>query len=89
MNYKLIHDIEQLQRFIDFLPELKPNESYFLILVARKKWNPESNIPSAVKLLREAVTKDKIIQTIQRWEVKKGTFKGKGIEIPQENLGGF
>ncbi len=38
MNYKLIHEQENLQKFIDFLPELNENEGYFLILIARKKW---------------------------------------------------
>ena len=47
MNYKLIHNESELQKFIDFLPELNPNEGYFLILIARKKWFPESNSISA------------------------------------------
>jgi hypothetical protein len=88
MNYKLIHDEAQLQKFIDFLPELKINESYFLILIARKKWNPESDIPSALKLKREAVNnKQKIIQTIRQWEVAEGVYQNDGKTIPQVNLG--
>jgi hypothetical protein len=87
MNYKLIHKEKELQKFIDFLPELEPNESYFLILIARKKWNPEANIPSAVKLKREAVKKDRIIQTIRQWEVEVGTYQSDGVFIDNENLG--
>ncbi len=88
MNYKLIHDPEQLQRLIDFLPDLKQNEGYFLILIARKKWYPESGIPSAHKLKREMVgDKNKIIHVIRQWEVEEGAYTSNGIPIDQRNLG--
>ncbi len=88
MNYKLIHDEEQLKRFIDFLPELNPNEGYFIILIARKKWYPESGIPSAHKLKRETVgNKERIIQTIRQWEVAEGTYQSNEVPINQMNLG--
>lgn len=88
MNYKLIQNEVELQKFIDFLPELKPNEGYFIILIARKKWNPESNIPSALKLKRETVnSKDKIIQTIRQMEIADGMYNNYELAIPLENLG--
>jgi len=88
MNYKLIHNIENLNKFIELLPELKENESYFLILIARKKWNPISEIPSAYKLKRETVTKNKIVRTIKQWETEIGTYiTNEGVTIPNENLG--
>ena len=88
MNYKLIHDEVELQKFIDFLPELNPNEGYFMILIARKKWHPESDIPSATKLKRETVgSKDKIIQTIRQWEVDENAYQSNGNPIDQKNLG--
>ena len=88
MNYKLIHNLENLNKFIELLPELKENESYFLILIARKKWNPDANIPSAYKLKRECVTKEKIVRTIKQWETEIGTYTtNDGIVIPNENLG--
>lgn len=86
-NYKLIHNKKELQNFIDFLPELNPNEGYFLILIARKKWNPESDIPSATKLRRETVGKDKIMQTIEHWEVLEGTYTSRGASISNDNIG--
>ena len=88
-NYKLIQDEKELQNFIEFLPELKKNECYFLILLARKKWNKESDIPSTVRLKREVVLdKVHIIRTIQQMECKIGSYTAKeNIPIPQENLG--
>lgn len=88
MNYKLIHNVNELQKFIDFLPCLKQNEGYFLILIARKKWYPESGISSSHKLKRETVNdKSKIIQTIRQWEVAEGAYYSNGIPIDQRNLG--
>lgn len=87
MNYKLIKDEEQLQKFVDFLPDLKANEGYFIILIARKKWFKESNIPSAHKLKRETIGKDKIINTIRQWEIEEGTYLSNDIKIPIMNLG--
>src|ERR1035437_1994499 len=88
MNYKLIHNLDNLNKFIEFLPNLKENESYFLILIARKKWNPSAPIPAAYKLNRECVTKEKIVRTIRQWETEIGTYvTSEGNAIPNENLG--
>lgn len=88
MNYKLIQNEVELQKFIDFLPELKSNEGYFLILIARKKWNPESDIPSALKLKRETVMrKDRLIHTIRQMEIAYGLYVNYDKPIPLENLG--
>jgi hypothetical protein len=88
MNYTLIHNESELNNFINFLPDLNPNEGYFLILIARKKWFPESGIPSAHKLKRETVgDKSKIIQTIKQWEIAEGGYTSNGIPIDIRNLG--
>jgi hypothetical protein len=88
MNYKLIHNEQALQEYINILPDLKVNEGYFLILIARKKWFPESNITSAHKLKRETVSsKDKIIKTIRQWEIEEGLYTSGDIPIPSANLG--
>ena len=88
MNYKLIHNQEELQKFVDFLPELNPNEGYFIILIARKKWFPESGIASAHKLRRETVgRKDKIIHTIKQWEIEESGYDSNGTPIDIKNLG--
>lgn len=88
MNYQLIHHPEPLQKFIDFLPELKTNEGYLLILLARKKWHPESGIPSVHKMKRETVNdKSKIISVIRQWETAQGTYNSGDKPIDQKNLG--
>jgi hypothetical protein len=88
MNYTLVRAEEKLREFIEFLPDLKENESYFIILIARKKWNKDAAIPSALKLRRETVAnKNKIIHTIKNWEVAKGNYQYDGVTIEEENLG--
>lgn len=88
MNYKLIHKPEDLQRFIDFLPDTKEHESYFLILIARRKWRPESDMPSALKLKREAVPKNKISQWVRQLQIEVGNYTTvDGKPIHQDNLG--
>lgn len=36
MNYKIIHNEERLKEFINWLPDLLPNEQYYVQLLARK-----------------------------------------------------
>jgi hypothetical protein len=43
MNYKIIHNEEKLQQFIDWLPELLPNEQYYVALLARKNTTPKQD----------------------------------------------
>lgn len=90
MNYKLIHNEQQLKLFIDFLPELNEDEIYFLTLIARRKWFPESTgTPATIQLKREvAITKDKIEKVIRQWEVNEGIYTYKDDSpIDVRNLG--
>jgi hypothetical protein len=88
MNYKLINDREEFEKFLAAMPDLGPNESYFVLMVARKKWNPVEGIPSAVKLRRKSVKKEGIFRLVSQWETALGTYTTKeGLAIPLENLG--
>lgn len=87
MNYKLLHNPDKLQEFVDFLPDTKDNESYFIILLARKKWRPESVMPSGLKLKREAVPKAKIAQWVNQLQIEEGGYTFDDLPIHQENLG--
>lgn len=87
MNYKIINDIEELQRFIDWLPDLKDNEIFYGCLFARKKY--ASSLVSAsdkAQLKRFTFKKHNLIEKIKQLEVAVGAYKLKDREAPQESL---
>lgn len=86
-TYKIIKNEEQLQEFIDWLPDLLPNEQYYITLLARKKYYPESGLKADKgQLKRCTATKDRIFQKLRQMEVALGAFISDGREVMQENL---
>ena len=45
--YKIINDEEALINFINWLPDLRDNETFYLSLFARKKYAPEAGFVKA------------------------------------------
>ncbi len=88
MNYKIIQDEEALNAFIDWLPELRDSESYYITLFARKKYNDiDSNLTADKNQLKRVTsTKDRIIEKIRQMECAVGTYSYKGMAINQNNL---
>lgn len=90
MNYKIITDKKALESFIEFLPELKENEVYYICLFARSKYCKEiAHISSDKQQLKRVICsrKDYILDKIRQIECKVGSFKTKkGESIPQEAL---
>ena len=87
MNYKIIHNEVALQEFIDWLPELKDNETFYLSLFARKKYAPEliqSNDKTQLK--RFTSNKERMINKIKKLEVELGSYYLKDRVAPQESL---
>ena len=87
MNYEIIKDENELQKFIDFLPDLEKWESFYISLFSRKKYDTTgllTNDKSCLK--RVTATKDRIIQKLRQMECKVGSYEYKGQPIPQETL---
>lgn len=87
-NYKIILDEERLKSFIDWLPELKPNETYFVALMARNKYGTgDFKITGGELQLRKFISKKQyLLSKIRQLEVPFGAFTDNGRGIPQENL---
>jgi len=88
MNYKIIKDEGKLKGFIDWLPNLKDGEQFYLALFARSKYGNTGVLKSdKSQLARTTSTKERLFDKIKKMEVPVGTYKINGVEeIPMNTL---
>lgn len=87
MNYKIIQDEKIFRNFIEGLPDCKPNEQYYISLLARNKYlNDKTELPAKVQLKRLTASKDYLYQKVKQLEVEVGAYQNKNKSIPQESL---
>jgi len=83
----LILNEGELQKFIDWLPDLKVTEKYMVFLFARRKYDTQNVIKSdKAQLKRVLATKDRIIEKIRQMEISVGEYTVDGVSVPQEAL---
>jgi hypothetical protein len=95
MNYKILMDEDELDRFIEWLPDLEEHETIYNALFTRKKYSVLSTHPwiKADKnhIRRFTSNKERLKDKIKQLECPLGSYvvKGKGGEgfvVPQESL---
>ena len=87
MNYKIIQNEKLFRDFINWLPDCKPNEQYYITLLGRNKYlEDRTQLSSKAQLKRLTSSKDYIYQKVKQLEVEIGAYQDKGNPIPQEAL---
>lgn len=87
MNYKIIYDEAELDRFISWLPNLQPNEKFYWSLFCRKKYFPQAiKSNDKTQLKRGLATKENLKDKIRQLEIEIGKWKLRDMEVPQEAL---
>lgn len=88
MNYQIITDLPVLEAFIEWLPELKEHEKFYLCLFARKKYCATVGWIKSDKtqMKRFLSDTDRLLEKIMQLECPVGAYRQKGNIIPQESL---
>jgi len=82
---KEVHNIicseQALEKFVEWLPDLGPNERFFLCLQARKKYMPSLKSGDKTQLKRFTSSKETLITKIKQLECPVGCYCTKEGEI--------
>jgi hypothetical protein len=86
--YDILIDRNEFIKFCSMvLPNLENDEQFYCSLLARNKWDKESNIGSKVQLKRFTSGNEYLMQKLTQLETKIGSYQDKSNSIPQANLG--
>lgn len=92
-TYKVIADLPELEKFVAWLPVLKPDEVFYVTLLARSKyvdgvvgWTTNSDRKQCARFL---TTTDRLIEKLKKTEIVVGHYTTKGVEIPQAALAAY
>lgn len=87
MNYKIIKDERELQKFIDWLPQLEDGQKFYVSLFARKKYASTEGLKADKgQLKRFTASKEQMINKIRKLEVELGSYECDGISVNQDSL---
>ena len=86
-TYKIVKDEEALKKFIDFLPDLEPEQKFYYSLFARKKYGATEGLKSdKCQLKRGTTTKERMLRDFKKLETIVGTYTLDDLVINQDSL---
>lgn len=90
-NYQIITDSYELRKFIEWLPDLRDNECFYLCLFVRSKYVKDTHgLPhirsDKAQLKRFTSNKERLYDKIRQLSCPVGSYKQKDITVPQEAL---
>jgi len=85
-SYKIIQDAAELERFVEWLPDLLSYERFYISLFARKKYDPDIRSGDKTSLCRFACHKDDIVKKLRQLEVPHAAYIVRGNPVKQKSL---
>lgn len=87
MNYQIIKDIKELEKFIEWLPELKNGQKFYVSLFARNKYKKTEGLKAdKCQLKRFTSNKEQLVSKLRKLEVAIGEYEQDGVKINQDSL---
>lgn len=83
--YEIVQDIDEFNRFLEWLPVLSTKECYYVSLLGRKKYD-DTLLSDKAQLKRFTSTKKNLLNKIQQLEIRNGLYQQKETPISQKAL---
>ena len=93
MNYQVIVDDVEFQKFVEWLPPLEKEECHYAALLARDKYSRDLGIGTfnsdKHQCSRFVTNTERLLLKLKQCETEVGNYSVKGIEIPQQALAAY
>jgi len=87
MNYTIVKDVDELKQFIEWLPDLKRTQKYYVSLFARNKYKGTEGLKQdKAQLKRFTSDKEMLLEKILKLEVREGLYTIDGLVINEKSL---